>query len=89
MAPALSAFPEQGDKITRGGLTPAFLGARKRAEWIGKPCILGGPKKRDNIKSGQPTPVFLRGQKRADSLHNPCILGGPKTPGGSEQWAQR
>ena len=35
--------PTQRSKIKSGCLTPAFLGAQKRAEMLCHPCILGGP----------------------------------------------
>ena len=40
---AFSGFPKRGDKIRSGYITPAFLGARNWAEWLNKPCLLGGP----------------------------------------------
>ena len=35
--------PTKGNKIRSGYLTPAFLGAQKRAEMLCHPCILGDP----------------------------------------------
>ena len=61
-----SGVPNKVDKIRIGYLTPAFLGAQKRAEWLHNPCFLGGPQ-----QSGQ-------NQKW---LPHPCLLGGPKEGG--------
>ena len=38
------ANAKRGDEIRTGYLTPAFLGAQKRAEVLRKPCILRVPK---------------------------------------------
>ena len=43
---AFSGVPKQGDEIRIGCLTHAFAGARKRAEMLCHPCILGGPQQR-------------------------------------------
>ena len=43
--PAFSGVPnaKRGEKIRSGCLTPAVLGAQKRAEVLRNPCIIGGP----------------------------------------------
>ena len=78
--------PAKGDKIRIGCLTPAFLGAQKRAELLRHLCILGGPQtKGDKIRGGCLTPALSGAQKRAEMLHHPCILGGPQTRGHNQK----
>ena len=43
--PAFSGIPKTGYKFKSDYLTPAFLGAQKRAELLRNPCVLGGPQK--------------------------------------------
>ena len=43
---AFSGVPRKGDKIKRGYITFAFLGAQDWAELLRHPCVLGGPKRR-------------------------------------------
>ena len=87
-----SPTPSAGSKIRSGCLSPTFLGAQKRAEMLGHPCILGDPQrqargakiqkwsptKRNNIRSGCLTLAFSGAQKRAEMLRHPCILGDPQ-----------
>ena len=76
-------------KIRSGHLTPAFLGAQKRAERLRHPCILGDPQtKGDKIRSGCLTPAFSGAEKRAEMLRHPCIPGGPQhqARGQNQKW---
>ena len=66
VTPTFLGVPKQRDKIKSGSLTPAFLGAHKRAEVLCKPYILGGPQ--------------TRGQNHK-WLPHPCLLGGPQVGG--------
>ena len=64
-----SPTPSAGSKIRSGCLTPAFLGAQKRAEMLRYPCILGGPQrqargaKSEVAASARPSWGPKRGQK--------------------------
>ena len=55
VTPVFSGFPntKRGVKIRSGYLTPAFLGALKRAKLLRNPCVLGFPKAKrgDKIRS--------------------------------------
>ena len=60
--------PKHEEKIRSVYLTPAFLGAQKRAGLLRNPCILGDPQH----------------QARAENrnwLPHPCLLGDPKGGG--------
>ena len=59
--PAFSGVPKQGDKMTRGRLTPTFSGAHKRAEVLRNPCILRGPQTRGHNQKWLPHPCLVRG----------------------------
>ena len=48
---------EVGRRPPGGYLTPAFLGARKWAEMLPNPCILGGPQQRgQNFRASSARP---------------------------------
>ena len=50
-----------------GCLKPAFSGAKKRAEMLRHPCILGDAQaKGDKMRGGCLTPAFLGAQKRVE-----------------------
>ena len=63
--PCILGGPQtKGDKIRSDCLTPAFLGAQKRAEMLCHPFILGDPQKQgDKIRSGCLTPAFSGAQR--------------------------
>ena len=46
VTPACLGVPKNGNKIRSSYFTCAFSGARKWAELLRYPCILGGPQKR-------------------------------------------
>ena len=72
----------RGDTIKNGYITPAFSAARKWAELLRNPCIVGGPQKRDEIKSGYITRAFSGAHKWAKLLHNRWRVGGWNLPRG-------
>ena len=80
VTPAFSGPPnaKRGEKIRVGYRTPAFSGAKRRAEVLRNPCILGGPKPqaRGYNENCYLTLTFSGAHNRAEVLHNPCILGG-------------
>ena len=94
VTPAFSGIPnaKRREQNQKWLLSPTFLGAQKRAEMLGHPCILGDPQrqargakiqkwsptKRNNIRSGCLTLAFSGAQKRAEMLRHPCILGDPQ-----------
>ena len=75
--PSLLGHPKEGNKIRSGYLTPAFSGARKRAEMLRHSChSRGSPTKGSKIRSGPQQ----RGTK-SEMATSPCLLGGPKEGG--------
>ena len=66
VTPVFSGVPKKWDKIRIGYIIPAFAGARKWAELLCNPCVLGGTQK--------------MGQNR-NWLHHPCLRRGPKKGG--------
>ena len=56
-----------------------LLGARKRAEMLRHPCILGAPNKGGQNRNRMPHPCRLGAQKRAEMLSHSCFLGDPQT----------
>ena len=66
----------------RGG---RVCNARKWAEMLHHPCILGDPQRKgDKIRIGCLTPAFWEPHKWAEMLHQPCILGDPQQRGQSQ-----
>ena len=76
--------PSEGNKIRSGCLTPAFLGAQKRAEMLCHPCILGDPQQRVTKSEVAASPLLfiffgsrLRTKKsvgRVTKKSVPCFL---------------
>ena len=54
----------KGNKIKRGLLTRAFMGAQKRAEMLRLPCILGNPQHRGTKSEVATSPLPSCGPKR-------------------------
>ena len=88
------------NKIGSGCLTPAFLGAQKRAEMLPQPCLVGSaqPQARggksemvpnivEKNRSGYLNPTFPGAQKRAEMLPHPCLVGSaqPQARGGKSE----
>ena len=56
--------------------------ARKRAEMLHHPCILGGPQTNgEKIRIGCLNPAFWVAHKWAEMLCQPCFLGDPQQTG--------
>ena len=67
------------NKIRSGCLTPAFLGAQKRAEVLCHPCILGDPQ--HQARGGKSEKAPNKRKQNQKWLPHPCLLGGPKEDG--------
>ena len=68
---ATSALPSRGSP-TKGTRSKW---ARKRAEMLHHPCILGGPQTNGNkIRNGRLNPAFWGTHKWAEMLPQPCFL---------------
>ena len=78
--PCILGDPQtKGDKIRHRCLTPAFSGAKTRAEMLRHPCILGGPQtKGDKIRFGCLTPAFSRDERGQKCYVTPAISAIPK-----------
>ena len=73
MTPALSGFPNKGDKSKR---------AQKRAEMLHHPCIVGDPQtKGGKIRIGRLNPAFWGAHKWAEMQCHHCVLGDPQQMG--------
>ena len=83
---AFSGVPNKADIIGRGCLTPAFSGAKRRAEVLPNPCVLGGPQHKGQNQKWLPHRFFSRAHKRAQVQRNPCLLGGPQQTGQNRKW---
>ena len=82
-----SPTPSVGSKIRSGYLTPAFLGAQKRAEMVRHPCILRGPQREEQgAKSEVATsPLPSWGPKRGRKRYaTPASLGFPNAKRGEQ-----
>ena len=66
VTPAFSGIPnaKHGEQNRSGCLTPAFSGAKKRAEMLCHPCILGDPQHRGTKSEVATSPLPSRGPKR-------------------------
>ena len=72
---------KRGEKIRSGYLNRAFSGAKKRAEVVRNPCMLGGPQRQapGEIRNGLPHPC-LRGPEKGGSATQPVHARGSPTP---------
>ena len=73
--------PTKGNKIRRGCLTPAFLGAQKRAEMRRHHCILQIPQKRGTKSKRAASPLPSSGAKSGHKCYITPHSGGSPTKG--------
>ena len=69
ITPTFSGVPNKGSKIRNGCLTPAFLGAQKRAEMLHHPRILRGPQQRGAKSEMAASPNSLQGVGKKEMTH--------------------
>ena len=72
-----SRVPRKGDKIKNGHITHALSRARKWADLLRNPCLLGVPRKGDKITSGYITPAFSGARGGQNGHINPTFSGSP------------
>ena len=77
--------PNKGNKNRSGKLTPAFLGAQKRAKML--LAFSGILNKGDQNQKSLPHRCLLGAQKRAEMLRHPAILGDPQQRGAKSEVA--
>ena len=70
--------PTKGNKIRSGCPNPAFSGARKRAETLCYPCILGDSQQMRTRCELAASTLYSRAQGMAEMLLQSRILGGPQ-----------
>ena len=79
--------PTKGGKNGSGSLTPAFSGARKRAEMLHHPSILGGPQQRGAKSEVAASPLPSRGPKRGRKCYvTPAFSGVPNKGEQNQKW---
>ena len=87
VTPSFLGVPRKGDKIRIGYITPTFSGARKWAQGLRNPCVLGAPLQKGTKLELATSPVPSRGPKKGrNCCTTPTFRGIRQKKGTNQNW---